>query len=283
MLQISLDSNRLMKPTQRRFNATWLEFSGDALNVLPQVARELTNGKFIGDLDSSLDYAAEALRIARQREDEPIAFIAACDLWWLDEFIRQDSPYRLVTLSREENIQATELRRSLPSEAFPRIGKEDIVTDSDAIIISQALVKSQNLLITSDSRSLRHDVINEWIQAQGNERGIRSQAMLFVQDEIMPALFAGKEEDLLYIALAASWPGDPALSNQEVAASFDRQLRAMLTGALLPNTAELIRSQWRGMTTSRETILSYVRENYLPEKTRLSEARHPGSPSRRDV
>ncbi len=277
MQQIALDANRLLKPTQRRFNAAWLESVGDSINVMPQVAAELTHGKFVVDPHIALQQARETLRLVRERGDTQVAFIVECDIWWLSELIDDASPYRLLALSRDEYAQASEIREALPSKAFPEIPKEDIPSESDAVIISQALVKSQNLLITSNMKSLRHNLLNEWICANSNQYGINSQPLIFVQDEIMPRLFVDREEELLYITLGASWPDQVGASDSVVIDCFKRHLNAMREGALLANTAALVERRWREMSTDTDVLLSYVRANYLPEQTRRSEARHPGS------
>ena len=37
----TVDTNRIMFPTQRRFNAAWREMSGERVRLLPHVAHEI--------------------------------------------------------------------------------------------------------------------------------------------------------------------------------------------------------------------------------------------------
>ncbi len=274
-MDVAVDTNRLVRPTQRRFNAAWMECSDETLKILPQVAIELTHGKYLADLEFSLEQARHALASIRNRGDQHTAFIVECDIWWLRELLRNDSPYALLELTPEEYEQSAEIRQAFPADAFPAARKHEVASDSDAVIVSQGIVKQQNLLITSDSNTIKVGRFNEWLQSKGNELGVRAAPILFVQDDIMPQLFADKEHELLCIALAASWPHDRYAAIEIIRQQFDGQLKAM-QGALLEKTARTINAAWRKVTDI-EQLLSYVREAYFPHKTLASEARHPGS------
>ncbi len=277
---ICFDSNRLMKPTQRIFSAAWLESIAETVHVLPQVARELTHDKYVVDPIADLEAAKNTLRRVQQRGNERIEYIVACDVWWLNEFVRNESPYELVQLNAAKERYAAELRKVFPRSAFPHEHKDDIETCHDAIIVSEALVTSQRLLITSDEHSLKHKPLNEWVHRHANEYGLESGPVVFVQDDVLSTVFALDEQRLLSIALGAAWPDEYA-ANATVVERFQGQLQAMYGGALLSRTAAMIERAWDELTEQEKmTTLDHVREHYLPARTRHSESLHPALRSR---
>ncbi len=271
---LALDTNRLIKPTQRRISAAWLESTGDTLTVLPQVAHELTHGKYNTDLELALKQSYETLDAVYMRGDTHIGFIVECDIWWIKELLDKDSMYTIAELNREEYERSIDIRKSFPVEAFPSRSREDLTNDSDAIIISQALLKNQNLLITSDSNTLKPGVFNEWLLRKGNEHGVSSDPVLFVQDDVLKDLFEGNEHELLCIVIGAAWPRDIDARSNEVISNFEGQLSAMKAGALLPKIAAMIEREW-SQVKNESRVLAFVKEHYIPHKTRQSEHRHP--------
>ncbi len=275
-MSIALDTNRLIKPTQRRFNGAWFESDEQRIQILPQTATELTNGKFAGDLESAIRFARETLQNVLRRGDLETAFKVRCDLWWMDAFKDTSPLYELVKLSPSQYQQARALREALPRRAFPGVDEHGVHESKDMLLVSQAMVTSQKLLITSDGKSIKSAIINDWLYRHGNEFGTDSKPLVFIQDETIKTLFEDREEELLYIVLGASWPMNEYAHTEECIEQFESHCHAM-KGALLENTAIIAKRQWDDIAEDVEILLNHVRVHYLPKESRAHERRHPAN------
>ena len=139
MEQLTLGTNRLIKPTQRRFNGAWLESQQSAIHILPQVASELTNGKYQTDFDLAFEFAQRTLVSVQNRGDDATAFKVKCDLWWLKAITDEASPYQLVELSAEQYRHAAHIREAFPRSVFHRRQNDTLEDHPDAVLVSQAL------------------------------------------------------------------------------------------------------------------------------------------------
>ena len=133
-------------------------------------------------------------------------------------------------------------------------------------------------MITSDSNTFDADEINEWVAAHGNEEGLDADTAIYIQDELMHRLFAGRKDELLYIAMGAAWPDDVHCSEADVIEQFEGYVRAM-RGALLSHTADIVDRRWLTMTSDVSSLLSHVKAHYLPAHTRRIERTHPAKQS----
>ena len=84
MPRVTFDANRVTHPTQRRFNAAWLERAGAKVRLLPRVAMELMHGR----IDPSLDLAGQTLTaehelaIAANSGTHLEILLREFDIWW---------------------------------------------------------------------------------------------------------------------------------------------------------------------------------------------------------
>ena len=110
------DTNRLRKGTQRTFHASAQERAGTATVVTERAAAELAGLIDPHDIEGSLEraYAACAApeTIARSVVRFGIRNVPAyirMNIWWAEEWLRPDSPYKVRTLNEEERNKANEL------------------------------------------------------------------------------------------------------------------------------------------------------------------------------
>ena len=177
-------------------------------------------------------------------------------------------------MSAHAREHAEHIARNIDREAFPKVAPEDVPTHPDAVIISQALAAGETIVLTGNMNSVKHDIVNRWIQTRGREHGVRPAQILHVQDALMPRLFnnAKRRLRLCEIAVAAAWPENPNASFDDVEKSLTGMLGAM-PGAKLEDTAKRIETAWHS-ARDRKSIVERVRRQ-LPHATRASERRHP--------
>lgn len=274
-MALTLDTNRILFPTQRRFNAAWQEMSGAKVRLLPQVAREVTHHRIdLEFLDDEVRRAREALTRVRNHATKRELLLRKSDLWWANELLRKDGLYELVDMSLEQRERADAICEVIDPRAFPRTRPEEVPTHSDTIIIAQALATGQTMLVTGNMRSIDHAEVNEWAARHADTYGIEHPDVLHVQDELMPVMYAGPERriELCAIGLGAAWPEDVDATWDDMDRALQGLVRAMV-GARLEDTGTAIAHAWRE-AADPETLLASVRSR-LPEKMRKSERRHP--------
>ena len=274
-MAITVDTNRIMFPTQRRFNAAWREMSGERLRLLPRVASEIMHRRIDTEfLEDEVERAEAGLARVRNSATEKELLKRESDLWWAKELLRDDSPYELISLSREQRERAEEICEHIDPRPFTSLRPEEVPLHDDTMIIAQALVSGQQMLITGNMRSIEHDEINYWAERHAATFDIEYPDVLYVQDEIMPRMYAGTERklELCAIGLGAAWPFNPGAGEKAVRRALKGMLGAM-HGARLENTGICIESAWRE-AADPDALLESVRRR-LPEKMRASERTHP--------
>ncbi len=233
-MPITVDTNRIMFPTQRRFNAAWREMSGGRLRLLPQVAREIMHHRVDPDfLEEEAERAKAGLERIRNSATERELLLRESDLWWAKELLKDNGPYELISMSREQREQAEAICDNMDAGAFPGIRPEEVPTHSDTIIIAQALATGQQMLVAGNMRSIEHNTVNHWAEHHAATYDIEHPDVLYVQDELMPEMYAGQERklELCAIGLGAAWPADPNASSEGIERALDRMVGAYGGGA----------------------------------------------------
>ena len=283
---ITFDTNRLLYPTQRRFNAAWLESTNGYVPVLPRVAAELTHHRFEFEpfdpdhFREDMAGAAKRLDHTRNQLTNDQVMAREADLWWGAQLAREPGAYRLVRLSPEQYERVSQLARAIPADYFPKTPAEDVPASNDMQIIAQALVTGHRFLLTGNMHSIQHERINDWTVKHQSAFGLPHADILKDQDAAMIRSHRSDKavNDLTVIALAAAWPGDPNASRADVETSLRGFLKAM-EGARLNDTATIIGDNWR-RSRNPERLLQLAREN-LPARMRQAETEHPAYPGTR--
>lgn len=256
---------------------------GQRVRLLPEAVTELTHGRFDATDADGLPYQLEQARARLQHSHNRLTpherLARRADIWWMSELLTDDTPYELIRLDADERERVHAVCQAMPAAYFPRTQPEQVPEYGDTVLIAQALVTGQRLLLTGNMHSVIHHAVNEW-SADNQERfGFPETRILQTQDHIMPRAFArdDKREQLCAIALAAAWPDDPQADIDAIERNLHGALKAMHRGAALADTATCIAETWR-TTAEPERILEDARRN-LPERMRASERRHPAHPA----
>ena len=274
----TFDTNRLSLPTQRRFNAAWtLSTANRPVRILPHVLSELTNHRVrLGSIEEEIERLEDLILSNSNEAPRNIVTGWRCDLWWLQEVARPDSPYEAIEISLEQQGRAMELRNLFPRDAFTGVAsKEEIVSDPDAIIVSQALVTGEPILITGNMRLVNHYEINQWATANADRLGLKHPNILHDQDHFLCSTYTTPKRrlTLCVIALQSVWNDDGAKPSVQEAEDALSALFQRFEGAKLKDTGDMLDCFWRDCADPEEVI--EMAAATIPANMIESELRHP--------
>ena len=159
-----VDTSELKRPTQRKLHAAWHELHGRRVLASPTVADELA--PFATDtLGTTAPSAAErrleaqAGSLSRTRENE-----LKQQAWWAAMWRDSTSPYRIVSLTPDQEALAERIRTEIDMRCFPTTDPIDIPDLNDAKI--EALRRGTGGKLTSAAERL----LNGARQASGPRR-----------------------------------------------------------------------------------------------------------------
>ena len=144
---ILVDTSELMRPTQRQLHAAWQELQGRQVLATPSVARELAplavDVPWMGrPSDAENRLRAGGSRLPKRRENE-----LRQQAWWGEMWADGKSPYRIVTLTPEQEELAERIRTVIDPACFPNTDPEDIPDLGDASIVSESMALGAKLLL----------------------------------------------------------------------------------------------------------------------------------------
>ena len=279
-----LDTNRLIRPPQRRLHAAWCELRGETALTVPSAGWELAR-----TLDlSSPEAMAESRDRLSQRLDAGSNDIRArmekllrIHLWWADVWLSDDTPYELRFLSPDEQDKALLLLDSIDPACFPSADSSAISTHRDAMIICEALACHGKVLLTSNMELVDEVLVNRWVREHQEEFDLAANKVVYPVDEVfMDLMQTGNEEHtMLNAALGAYWPDDENSSSREVRDACTRALQRLANpSSHLRRTGQHLLNVWQ-MERDPVQRMEAVRAA-LPARTRAWELKHPTVSSR---
>ena len=273
-------SNRLWKVTQRWFHTAWQELLGEQLQICPTVGSELTRDVVVGNLEMSREAACDA--IERNEPGGVIQQSAQWDLWWIRQWENAQSNYRLQHLEEKDRERVDAVIKAFDPDHF-HVAPQDIEAHHDARIVAETLVLGGQVLLTSNVESMRHDMINAWVEENRKRFGFATHEVLCKADETIERIAKrstrGKEH-LLKTVMGAFWPEDTEAEAGEALVEVQSAVRN-LPAAHLPRVGEYCLDELR---EGRETqaLLEAARQR-LPVKMRMAERAHPQYPASRSA
>ena len=274
---ITFDTNRIGTVLLRRFNASWREQGGENVHLLPRVAYELMGQRVRpGNLERDIERVEEDL-VAESNALTPKQKMWGLSIaWWGREILREDSPYSLLSFSRQAAEKAEEICERLPREPFLRLGADEpIERHGDAIMVSEALAMNAKVLMTNDSR-IHPGGIQAWAEKNAREFELEFPTFLIDQDEFFMSEYSERSDllELYRTVIGAFWPAEVAAEPENVCAEVERTLEVLMEGESgFKSTSKFILNRLR-RDGIKNDIIEYMRER-LPQKLRASEARHP--------
>ena len=278
-----LDTNRLLKPLQRRLHAAWCELRGETALTVPAAGWELAR-----TLDlSSPEAMAESRHRLSLRLDAGNNEIRArmekllrIHKWWADVWLAEDSPYEIRFLSPDEQDKALLLLDSIDPACFPSADASAISTHRDAMIICEALACNGKVLLTSNMELVDEVLVNRWVREHQEEYDLAANKVVFPVDEVFMDLMrtADEEQTMLNAALGAYWPEDEELSFENVRdACTDALQRLANPSSHLRRTGQHLLNVWQMDPQPVKRMEAVLAE--LPTRTRAWELQHPALPS----
>ena len=279
---ILVDTSELMRPTQRKLHAAWQELQGRQVLATPSVARELASlavdVPWMGrPSDAENRLRAGGSRLPKRRENE-----LRQQAWWGEMWADGKSPYRIVTLTPEQEELAERIRTVIDPACFPNTDPEDIPDLGDASIVSESMALGAKLLLTSDLRSIDHIEVNRWTVEHGTEWGIPAEETLhdadltFLNWTKTPA----ELERWIQAGLLACWPAANNALAGEVLDRIEEGIGRMThgDGGKLRHAGQRLLNGLR-KHPDPDGLVERTRR-LLPSPTVESDRRHPTYPHR---
>ena len=278
-----LDTNRLIKPLQRRLHAAWCERRGETALTVPSAGWELARTLDFSSPDAmaesrnrlSLRLAAGTNNIRARAEN-----LLRIHMWWADVWLSQDSPYEIRFLSPDEQEKALLLLDSIDPACFPSADTSAIATHRDAMIICEALACNGKVLLTSNMELVDEVLVNRWVREHQEEFNLAASQVVFPVDEVFMELMQTPDEEqaMLNAALGAYWPDDEESPSRDVRDACTQALHRLANpSSHLRRTGQHLLNVWR-MDPQPVQRMEAVRAQ-LPAQTRAWELEHPVHPS----
>lgn len=276
---ILFDTTELKMPTPRKLHTSLAELERRQAAVSPTVALELAaNGyqKTLIDGISPAEYAlktkADSLTPLEQNEFER-------DAWWAQLWRDPKSPYRLVTLTPDEALLAQEIAGAFDRRCFTAPPWAPIAEHRDAKIVAEALAKNAKLLLTSNMRSIKQNLLNDWAERSGQALGFAPQRVVNDADAtlLIWSTDPEREDRLLQAALMACWPDEDDSNTHERIQATNAALKTMGEGRL-PGTSRRLAERLENHPDPTD-LVNRTRLN-LPSLTIETDRGHPTYPKR---
>ena len=278
-----LDTNRLLKPLQRRLHAASCELRGETALTVPAAGWELAR-----TLDfSSPEAMAESrdrlsLRLEAGSNDIRVRVekLLRIHKWWADVWLSDDSPYEIRFLSPDEQDKALLLLESIDPACFPSADASAVSTHRDAMIICEALACNGKVLLTSNMELVDEVLVNRWVREHQEEFDLAANKVVYPVDEVFMDLVQtpGEEQAMLNAALGAYWPDDEELPLTEVRDACTHALQRLANpSSHLRRTGQHLLNVWQMDPQPVQRMEAVLAR--LPGRTRAWELEHPAHPS----
>ena len=277
-----LDTNRLLKPLQRRLHAAWCELRGETALTVPAAGWELAR-----TLDfSSPEAMAESrdrlsLRLDAGSNDIRVRVekLLRIHKWWADVWLSDDSPYEIRFLSPDEQDKALLLLESIDPACFPSADASAVSTHRDAMIICEALACNGKVLLTSNMELVDEVLVNRWVREHQEEFNLAANKVVFPVDEVFMDLIQtpSEEQAMLNAALGAYWPDDEELPLPDVRDACTHALQTLANpSSHLRRTGQHLLNVWQMDPQPVQRMEAVLAR--LPGRTRAWEFEHPAHP-----
>ena len=228
----AFDANTLSTPTPRKLVGCWMDQAGLRTLIVPQVWDELTH------------------QPPSLRRQGPIVES------WLRIRRLPGAPYRWEVLDDDQIAVVEEVLSCFTQACFPRTPLDRIATNSDAIIVAEAVAVGVEALVTGDINSIDHYEVNDVLR---RVLGRNAEFVTTLDNGLCKAHPGGEaSEHLLALALATIAP--PPSADWTVDAAHDdlQQLRKALAGSRLVTTSARFECRWE-QSLDLESVLDEAR------------------------
>ena len=179
---ILLDTSELVRPVPRKLHAAWAELGGGKAAVPPTVAVELAPQAVPPEAVDGKSLAERMLREQEKTAGPRVVERLRQQAWWARQWRDSDSPYEVVSLNEQQEDLCLQLAEEIDPRCFPHAKAAYVPEHRDTRIICESIVLDAKMLLTSNMRSIKHGLVNEWAVANGTRLGFTPEPVLFLAD-----------------------------------------------------------------------------------------------------
>ncbi|MCY4509500.1 MAG: hypothetical protein OXG35_21430 [Acidobacteria bacterium] len=275
-----MDTSEVRMAGPRKLHAAWAEVHNRKVLLPPTVCIELAWEAVPPDAVNGISQAEHRLR----NEDIDIQTELRLEkqAWWANVWRDASSPYEAIELTPDQEKLKTEIAEQMTAECFNNAAGHNIPEHRDTLIIAETLAVGGKLLLTSNIRSIKHDVVNEWTTKNGKKVGFKPQPVLYPADPSFLE-WTNKDEELklwTHAGLIACWPqNDDAPANEVVKKTLNnlKKFTQKRGGPLRGSAKRLIRALERN---PKQMDLVEETRQHLPSPTIATDRQHPTFPER---
>ena len=206
---------------------------------------------------------------------------AQWDLWWIRQWENTQGNYRLQNLEEKDRKRVEAVIKAFDPDHF-HVAPQDIETHHDARIVAETLVLGGQVLLTSNVESMRHDMINAWVEENRERFGFATHEVLCKADETIERIAKRSRRGkvhLLKTVMAHSGP--KTRKSKPEKHSLKYKARCATCRRPFARVGEYCLEELREGRETR-TLLEAVRQR-LPVKMRMAERAHPQYPAGRST
>ena len=279
---ILLDTSELLRPMPRKLHAAWAEVHGRKAAMPPTVALELAPLAIPGsDLEGGtpaellLQAAGSTLTNRDERRLQQ-------QVWWGQMWRDENSPYKVLNLSKEQQELTDELARRIDPKCFRNAMPAYVAEHHDTRIVCESMALGAKMLLTSNMRSIDHARLNDWAVENGERLGVKAEPVVYEADAAMERWTQTPEglERWLTAGLIACWPLEDNPPGQTVVDKTIKDVERMTrgTGGRLARAGKLLSERLKTYPDA-ERLAARVRQ-LLPSPTISTDRKHPSYPQR---
>ena len=274
-----LDTNRLIRPLQRRLHAAWCELRGETALTVPAAGWELARTLDLSSpeaLAESRDRLASRLDAGNNQLRARMEKLLRIHRWWADVWLSGESPYKIRFLSPDEQDKALLLLDSIDPACFPSADSSAISTHRDAMTICEALACNGKVLLTSNMELVDEVLVNRWVREHQEEFNLAANKVVCPVDEVFMDLMQTRDEEqaMLNSVLGAYWPDDEGSPFGDVRDACTRALQMLAKpSSHLRRTGQHLLNVWQMDPQPVQRIEAVAAG--LPVRTRAWELEHP--------
>ena len=279
---ILLDTSELVRPVTRKLHAAWAELGGGKAAVPPTVAVELAPQASAPDAVDGKSLAERMLREQEETAGPRVLERLEQQAWWARQWRNPKSPFEIVGLNEEQEERCVELAEQIDPRCFPHARVAYVPEHRDTRIICESIVLDAKMLLTSNMRSINHDLVNEWAVANGTRLGFTPEPVVFPADATLVRRAHQPDglKRLVAAGLIACWPDKDDAPTEAVLQAAITGLGRMIegTGGRLRTAGALVVQQLQEHPDPERLVEETRRQ--LPSPTITSDREHPNYPVR---
>ena len=277
---ILVDTNELRYAGPRKLQAAWAEVHNRKVLLPPTVCIELAWEAVPPDAVNGRSQAEH--RLKHENVDDETKLRLKKQAWWANMWRDANSPYQAVELTPKQEQLKNEIAEQITAECFKNADLYNVPEHRDTLIVAETLAFGGRLLLTSNIRSIKHEVVNKWAKENGSKLGFRPEPVIYPTDPTLLE-WTGRKGELelwTHAGLIACWPKNDDAPAMEVLRKTIGDLKKFTQkpGAPLRGSSRrLIRALER-----HPNPIGLIEETrkHLPSPTITRDRQHPTFPER---